>query len=385
MGPAAYKKNLGLRELVSLGVGGTIGSGIFVVPGIAAGIAGPYSLVAWFIVAISASAVLWSLAALIPHFQGSGSFYSLFTSVFGEKIGDPVILCYLFSSIVGISTIAAGIGQYISYFGQMDVVLIEIIAIALLLVVNIIGVRLSGMTENVLTILKIVPLVIIALFLLPYVRFGNFAPTVPFTFGALFSTIIIVYWPFTGFEISAIPDAEARDITLIRRSLFFVMIIVVGIYLLLNAALIGSVGSVVLAASPAPVATAAALFYAQSGPVIALVGIVAMLSAMNAYIIGSSRILQYIAERRTIPVLRILSHRGTPDYALLAGCGASGTLLLISNHFAKLASLSVITTLVPYVFFCIAAWILITDAKSRAIAAIGALTTVFILISSLFF
>ena len=52
-----YRRSLGLIELVSLGVGGTVGSGIFVVPGVAAKLSGPGSLVAWFIVAISASCV----------------------------------------------------------------------------------------------------------------------------------------------------------------------------------------------------------------------------------------------------------------------------------------------------------------------------------------
>jgi amino acid transporter len=60
-----YLKTLGLPELVSLGVGGTIGSGIFVVHGLAAGILGPYSLLAWIIVAVSASCVLLSLAWLL--------------------------------------------------------------------------------------------------------------------------------------------------------------------------------------------------------------------------------------------------------------------------------------------------------------------------------
>ena len=41
-GKNSYRVSLGPFELVSLGLGGTIGSGIFVVPGIAAGIAGPY-------------------------------------------------------------------------------------------------------------------------------------------------------------------------------------------------------------------------------------------------------------------------------------------------------------------------------------------------------
>ena len=53
-----YRRSLGLVELVSLGVGGTIGSGIFVVPGVAAKLSGPGSLIAWVIVALSASCVL---------------------------------------------------------------------------------------------------------------------------------------------------------------------------------------------------------------------------------------------------------------------------------------------------------------------------------------
>ena len=54
-------------ELVSLGVGGTVGSGIFVVPGIAAKLSGPGSLIAWVIVALSASCVLLSLASYVSY------------------------------------------------------------------------------------------------------------------------------------------------------------------------------------------------------------------------------------------------------------------------------------------------------------------------------
>jgi len=50
----SYRRSLGLVELVSLGVGGSVGSGIFVVPGLAAGLSGPGSLIAWVIVALSA-------------------------------------------------------------------------------------------------------------------------------------------------------------------------------------------------------------------------------------------------------------------------------------------------------------------------------------------
>ena len=66
--------------------------------------------------------------------------------------------------------------------------------------------------------------------------------------------------------------------------------------------------------------------------------------------------------------------------ALVIGCAASGFLLFISNRFEALATISVVTTLVPYIFFCIAAWILVAEPKVRLIAAAGVFSTVAILV-----
>ncbi len=377
---ASYRRSLGFFELVSLGVGGTIGSGIFVVPGIAARLTGVWSLFAWLIVAISASCVLFSLASVSARFMDSGGFYTLFESVLGRKAAAPLIVIYLVSSIFGISTIAAGIGQYIGYFGLTQVLIIEILVIAAFCCINIIGISLAGKTETVLTLIKIVPLIVIALLLLPFIRMENLVPATPLTTAGLLATVVIVYWPFTGFEISAIPVEETTDPRLIRTSLLWVMGIVVSVYLLLNIALIGSVGAAVLAASPAPVATAAALVMADAGPVVVCIGIIAMLSAINAYIVGTSRILQNFSARFGIPRLRDLGTRGTPVSALVAGCGIAAGLLLFSNHFDQLAGISVITTLIPYLFFCIASWILVRETRMRVVSAAGALSTLAILL-----
>jgi len=375
-----YKRSLGLLELVSLGVGGTIGSGIFVVPGVAAKLSGPWSLLAWLIVALSASCVLLSLAYVSFRFTSSNSFYSLFSSVFGQKFAAILIVLYLISSVFGIATIAAGIGQYLSYFGISNVLIIEIVVISSFCLLNISGISLSGSTENILTTLKIIPLIIIAFLLIPFINVENFIPQTPVTYTGFLATIIIVYWPFTGFEISAIPVEETRDPKIIRRSLILVMGIVVFVYLLLNISLIGSVGSETLAASPAPIATAAAMLFDSSGFIVAIIGIVAMLSAINAYIIGTSRIIQSMAFQFSIPKLEDLTPRGTPAFALITGCVISAVLLLFSNHFAQLATISVITTLIPYIFFCLSSWILVTDKKSRVVSAVGAISTAAILI-----
>jgi amino acid transporter len=379
-----YRRSLGLIELVSLGVGGTVGSGIFVVPGIAAKLSGPSSLIAWVIVALSASCVLLSLSSVAYRFTASSGFYSLFESVFGSRIAVPLILIYTVSSVFGIATIAAGIGQYIGFFDLSPVLVIEIAVLAVFCGLNIAGIAFSGMTETLLTALKIIPLVLISLLLLPFVRPENFVQSVPLTTSGLLATVMIVYWPFTGFEISAIPVEETRDPSLIRRSLILVMLIVVSLYLVLNIALIGSIGAPALAASPAPIATASGIIFTHSGSLVAFIGIIAMLSAMNAYIVGTSRIIHTLSARFSLPGIQNLTRQGTPAVALVISCVASGLLLLVSNRFEALATISVITTLIPYIFFCIAAWILVTERRARLIAATGMLSTVFLLVMYFF-
>ncbi|MCZ7357362.1 MAG: APC family permease [Candidatus Methanoperedens sp.] len=379
-GKKSYKKSLGLYELVSLGVGGTIGSGIFVVPGIAAGIAGPSSLFAWFFVAISASCVMFSLAWASSRYPSTGAFYSIFSKVFGTKTSTSLVILYLISSVFGIATIASGIGQYLSYFGIQNILIIEMLIIAMFCLINIIGVYLSGTTEIILTTIKTIPLVILAVLLMQYIQKSNFSPFYPAAPTDFLKALIIVYWPFTGFEISAIPAEETKDKNLIFKSLIIVMSIVVSVYLLLNISLIGSVGSRVLASSPAPLATAAGLIQKESGWIVGIIGIAAMLSALNAYVLGTSRVMQNISHRFRFPILKDIGDRGTPVAAILLSAFFGGGLLLFSNHFNELASISVITTLLPYIFLCLSAYMLFIETKIRLIAGIGAVTTIAILV-----
>jgi amino acid transporter len=302
-----YRRSLGLIELVSLGVDRTVGSGIFVVPGVAAKLSGPGSLIAWGIVALSASCVLLSLASVSYRFTGSSGFYSLFESVFGARVAvllSPPDGLLLYLICFWDRYYCSRNRAVYHLFTIPSILLIEILVLAVFCGVNSTGIAFSGKTENVLTALKIIPLVIMSLLLVPFIRFENFVQSVPLTATGLLATIIIIYWPFTGFEICAIPVEKTKDPTLIRRSLLIVMLIVVLLYLVLNISLIGSAGAEVLGDSPAPIATAAGILVTQSGTIVAFIGIIAMLSAMNANIIVTSRILHTLPERFSVPKIR---------------------------------------------------------------------------------
>lgn len=379
-----YRKSLGLFELVSLGLGGTIGSGIFIVPGIAAGIAGPSSIIAWIFVSISASCVMYSLAKTSYKYPSTGAFYSIFSKVFGKKSSISLVILYLISAIFGVATIAAGIGQYVSYFGfyhnnnTVLILFIELLVIVAFCLINIKGVFLSGKAENVLTIFKVAPLVILAALLLPYIREQNFHPFYPSSSTDFLKALVIVYWPITGFEISAIAPEETKGgEKTVYRSLKIVMVIVVFVYVFLNISLIGSVGSTLLASSPAPLATASALISKESQSITAIIAIIAMLSAINAYVIAASRVLQNISYQFNLRLLGEISASGTPKVATIVVTFAAFILLFFfSSHFEQLAIISVIATLLPYVFVCLSAYkIFLDDNKTKVIAGIGLLST----------
>ena len=379
---AHYRKILGLWDLVSFGVGGTIGSGIFVVPGIAAGIAGPGSLLAWLLVAISATCVMLSLGWASSKFPSTGAFYSIYSSVFGKHLSTTIVFFYMISAVFGIATIAAGIGQYVFYLGYQDALWIEIGIIVFFGIVNMIGTRPSGNIEMLLTFLKTIPLVILAFLLLPHMKHENFTPFFTGNTSDFLRTVIIVYWCFTGFEISAIPADETKNKNDIFRSLVIVMLVVTFVYLFLNISLIGSLGSQLIASSPAPMAEAASIVFAASGNIMAYIGIIAMMSALNAYLLATSRVLQNISLENHLPLVPDIGKNGVPYAAIMISTIAGASLLFFSNHFEQLATISVITILLPYLFICASALKMFDSFKIRIISTLGLLSTLVILAAS---
>ena len=385
MAERSYRRSLGLFSLVSLGLGGTVGSGIFVVPGVAAGLLGPAALLVWLLVGLSAGAVAYALASVPP---GEGDGVTLFLpveGVFGPAVADLLMGAYVCSSIFGCATISVGIGQYLTFFGApADWILpAEIAAVLIFLGVNLVGVALVGAAENLLTMAKIVPLAVLALLLLPHVSLDNLLGVRPVTLSAFAAGVLIVFWPYTGFETGAIPAGEARDRGAIRIAVLIVAVATLTLYLVLNIALIGSLGAPALAASSAPVAFAAERILPGGSVVVGAVGIAAMLSALNAYLLAASRVLRHLAARRSVVRVAALSDRGTPAAALLLCCGWTVVLLLVSNRFELLATIAVVLVLVPYLALSAAVWHTARARSARTAGAVGTLSTGLVLVLSL--
>jgi amino acid efflux transporter len=349
------------------------------VPAIAAGMSGPASLVAWVLCAISFGAVLGCLTLLSRKYAVTGAFYTIFERSFSRPVASTTVFLYIVSGVLGIATIAAALGDTVRIAGVPPVAF-EVGLVVAFGLLNLVGIALASRVEDVLTVLKILPLLIIPLLLFPFVDPGNFTPL---SFGGLdfLKCAVVIYWCFTGFELSAIPSRAVRDPEhTVPRSLIYVFVAVTVIYLALNFSLIGSIGADGVASTMTPITNAVDHFFNGWGVAITVVAIVSMLSALNAYLLGTSLILESFTEKIWKPLT--FERKGIPVFTVLLCTAATVLLLLFTSDFSFLASASVIATLVPYLALCYAALKYIERPLVKVMALVGILATGLVLISS---
>ena len=85
--PPTLRRMLGLREAVALGIGGTVGGGIFVLVGAAAGTAGPAAVLAYLLAFAASLAIALPYAELACRLPLAGGGYAFVRAVLGPEWG----------------------------------------------------------------------------------------------------------------------------------------------------------------------------------------------------------------------------------------------------------------------------------------------------------
>jgi len=219
-------QGLGLWASTALVAGNVIGSGIYVIPASLADAAGPLSLLAWPIVALgylALNAVYADLAEAYP-IQGGLQVYT--ATAFGPLAGLIATTLYWISCVVGNAAFMTAFVGYAAVFFPVFTKPLAAFLLAQLVLwtftaVNMAGVKAGGAVQTVTTVLKIVPLLVLAVVLLPHADTANLVPFAPKGLGALFPAIALVAWPFLGSETATIPAGEMKDARrTIRRAAF---------------------------------------------------------------------------------------------------------------------------------------------------------------------
>ncbi|MGH8216931.1 MAG: amino acid permease, partial [Rhodanobacteraceae bacterium] len=304
------KRKIGLVAATALVLGNMIGSGVFMLPASLAPYGG-YSLIGWVISAAGAlllAGVFYRLAKRAPR---AGGPYAYCREAFGDCVGFLVAWMYWVSLVGGIAAIAVAFASYLSAFfpaiGAQPLfgALTALAAIWVLTAVNIAGVRSAGTVQVITTILKLSPLLALALF-----GFAHFdphflapGPKVSSSMQAVSLCVAATLFAFIGVECATIPAGHVRNPgkTIPRATLLGTLIAAL-VYIACTTAVMGVLPASVLAKSQAPFADAGRLLWGSwAGWLIAGAAAISCFGAVNGWTLIAGQFPQAVARDGLFP------------------------------------------------------------------------------------
>ena len=361
---AELNRSLGFWGAAGIGIGAIIGTGIFVLIGVASGIAGPAVILSFIIAGFVALLTGLSTAELSSFIHESGGSYIYTTKAFGAFPGFIVGWMKSFDYIVGASAVSVGFAAYFTYLVGIPattgmLVIVATIWPLILMVLNLKGIKEASGANNLLVALKILALLIFivvgASALLIHGNYSNYSPFFPRGFSGVMSGAAIIFFAFIGFNTIAVMAEEIKDPAKnVPRAILFAFAICTLMYIGVSIVAVGLVNWELLGASSAPLEFALKtvtdnIFILEF---VAISALFATTSVIMASILGGSRALFAMARQGVLPkVLSTISRQSVPVFTiLLCGVIISGIVLITGGNLDWLASLFNFGTLLTFFF-----------------------------------
>jgi amino acid efflux transporter len=333
---------LGLWQGVALYVGAVLGTGILVLPAIAAQTAGPASLVAWLGLVLLSAPLALTYAALSRDRPDAAGFSGAIERAFGPQWGAAAGWIFLAQAPTGYVIAALIAGEYATSLiggGREARFALGCGLVALAYLLNTAGLRVSARAQllSVGAIAAVVMLVVGPA--LGQVDRSAFVPFAPYGGAAVGLAALQLFWAFVGWEAITPLAADFRNPRDISRASLIAVMAVGLLYISLAIATVGT-----RAYGPGPrigaplVSMAASTFGPAAALVVGLAGYVLSFAPVNAYTAGIGRLISALGRRRQLPAwLGVDSESGTPRRAL----GAMGALIAVAASVAYFAGWSI--------------------------------------------
>lgn len=258
-GGAHLARSMGLFQVTMLGVGATIGTGIFVALTVAVPEAGPAVIVSFILAGITAGLTALCYAELASAIPTSGSSYSYAYATLGELAAFIVAACLLLEYAISASAVAVGWGQYLNELmlqafgwdmpdaisqppgdgGYINLPAIVLVAMCAVLLLR--GARESGTVNAVLVMLKLGVLVMFVVIAIASFNTENLHPFAPEGIVGIGAAASSIFFSFIGLDAVSTAGDEVKNP---RRNLplgiVLSLIIVTTIYVLVALAAVGA-------------------------------------------------------------------------------------------------------------------------------------------------
>ncbi|MCH6231288.1 amino acid permease [Microbacterium sp. CFH 31415] len=296
---------LGVVQGTALYIASVLGTGLLVLPGLAAEAAGPASIVAVLAVIGLSIPLAGTFAVLAARYPDPGGVASYARRALGGTAARMTGYWFMFGVCAGAPVVAVLGGEYVAAVAGIDRAMVPLIAIAILVppfAANAFGVRVAGWVQFVLTALLLAVVVGVVSLAAPAVEPQSFQPFLPNGWAGVGTAISLFVWAFAGWEVGTHISGEFRDP---RRAIPIgtaIALVVTGLcYLVLQIVTVGALGA---AAGDSAVPLLELARLGSPGLGAAAVGIIAgivALGVMNAYLAAFAKLAASLAVNRDLP------------------------------------------------------------------------------------
>ncbi|MDN6967332.1 amino acid permease [Oenococcus sp. UCMA 17063] len=369
------RQKLGFWSVILFGINGIIGSGIFLLPSAPMKLIGVGSIFVLLFDAFLVITIALCFAQDANFFDKNGGPYLYAKDAFGDFVGYEVGFVTWAIRMIAEAAAAFGFATVLgSFFPNLLNSNVRSIVIAVLItalaLMNISGVRLTKIVNNIVTVGKLVPLIIFVAIGIFFIKGTNFTPFFPagkYTSGSFGQSALTMFFAFTGFEGIAVAAGEMNNP---KKNLPRAMVIIVGtvtlIYVLIQLTAIGIMGYK-LAGSSTPLMDALAKVTGNFGKDLITAG---SLISIGGLLVASSFITPRsgvaLAENKMMPkILAKKNKRNAPYVAIIISAIVSLVIALFNSTFADLALISAISRFAQYIPTIIAVLVFARTKKSQ--------------------
>lgn len=369
-----FQKTMTAKDLMALGIGAVIGTGIFIMPGtVAATLSGPGVILSFLLAAIVCATAAMCYAEFASSLPVAGSAYSYGNIVFGQFIGWVIGWALILEYMLAVATVSVGFSAYFNSFlngfhihlpkaisGAYNpsqgtyfnlVAMIVVVLIALMLSH---GMQTSMKINDWMVVIKIAIIILFVVVGCFYVKPKNWSPFLPFGTNGVLAGASTVFFAYLGFDAvsSSAPEVKNPQRNL-PIGIIGTLIVATVLYMAVSTVLTGMLPYTKLNVAD-PVAFALQFFHLNGVAGIISIGAMAgMFTMMVTMIYSSSRLVYAIGRDGLLPrFLGDVNEHHLPNHSLLVVTIIIAVMggVVDLNHLAELVNIG---TLIAFSFVSI--------------------------------
>lgn len=357
---------IGLVQGTALYIASVLGTGLLVLPGLTASVAGPASILAVVAVLVLSVPLAGTFAVLAAQYPDPGGVASYVRRALGGTAARMTGYWFMFGVCAGAPVVGMLGAEYVVAALGVDRAFVPVLAAAIFVppfALNALGVRVAGGVQFVLTALLLAVVVFVVGLAAPSMAPQNFAPFLPHGWAGVATAVSLFVWAFAGWEVGTHISGEfrrpRRDIPVATA----IAVVVTGVcYLVLQIVTVGALGSTA-GEGQVPLLDLARLGSPRLGPIaVGVIAAIVALGVLNAYLAAFAKLGASLALNRDLPAWfsRGVEQGGIPRRALAL------TAVLVAGYFALMVASGL--ELTPF--------ILVHTSSMVAIYAIGMVAAV---------